>query len=125
MVAELINQFETIRRNANHVAKAKRVNSGRTATIIPALTARTQLGQILRRVRENNERFVVDRRGEPQAVIMSVEEYLRAFTRPIPVLEEIWKESKVKGLDRLTLRDINREIKRYRRERREKNKTEE
>ena len=107
------------------MAKAKRVTSGRTATIIPAHTARTQLGQILRRVRENNERFVVDKRGEPQAVIMSVEEYLRAFTRPIPVLEEIWKEPKAKGLDRLTLRDINREIKRYRRGRREKNKTEE
>lgn len=107
------------------MAKAKRVNSGRAATTIPALTASTQLGQILRRVRENNERFVVDRRGEPQAVIMSVEEYLRAFTRPVPVLEEIWKESKAKGLDRLTMRDINREIKRYRRERRENNKTKE
>jgi prevent-host-death family protein len=103
--------------------KTKSVNAKRTATVVPALTARTQLGQILRRVRENNERFVVDRRGEPQAVIMSVEEYLRAFTRPVPVLEEIWKESKAKGLDHLTLRDINREIKQYRRERRKKNKT--
>lgn len=121
MVAELINQFKTIRRDANNMAKAKKVSSGHTATIIPALTARTQLGQILRRVRENNERFVVDKRGEPQAVIMSVEEYLRAFTRPNPFLEEIWKESRAKGLDRLTLRDINREIKQYRRERREKN----
>jgi len=39
---------------------------------IPALTARTQLGQILKRVRQHNERFVVGRRGEAQAVIMSV-----------------------------------------------------
>ncbi|MGH9417028.1 MAG: type II toxin-antitoxin system Phd/YefM family antitoxin, partial [Terriglobales bacterium] len=45
------------------------------ANIIPALTARTQFGQILRRVKQNKERFVVDKRGEPQAVIMSVEEY--------------------------------------------------
>jgi prevent-host-death family protein len=88
--------------------------------IVPALTARTQLGQILRRVRQNNERFVVDRRGVPQAVIMSVEEYLRNFARPIPVLEEIWRESKAKGLDRMNLRDINKVIKRYRRERRQK-----
>jgi putative PIN family toxin of toxin-antitoxin system len=54
--------------------KAKRI-----ANVIPALTARTQFGQILRRVRQNNERFVVDKRGEPQAVIMSVQEYLRTF----------------------------------------------
>ena len=102
--------------------KIKVANTKRTATVVPALTARTQLGQILRRVRQNNERFIVDRRGEPQAVIMSVEEYLRNFARPIGVLEEIWKESKVKGLDRMTLRDINREIKRYRHERRKKQK---
>ncbi len=90
--------------------------------IVPALTARTQLGQILKRVRQNKERFVVDRRGVPQAVIMSVEEYLRNFARPVPVLEEIWRESKAKGLDRMSLRAINEEIKRYRRERRQKRK---
>ncbi len=89
--------------------------------IVPALTARTQLGQILRRVRKNKERFVVDRRGEPQAVIMSVEEYLKNFTRPIPVLQKIRRRAKAKGLDRMTLRAINQEIKRYRRERRRKN----
>jgi prevent-host-death family protein len=88
--------------------------------IVPALTARTQLGQILKRVRQNKERFVVDRRGEPQAVIMSVEEYLRNFTSPIPVLEEIRKAAKAKGLDSITLRAINKEIKRYRRERRKR-----
>jgi prevent-host-death family protein len=89
--------------------------------IVPALTARTQLGQILKRVRQNKERFVVDRRGVPQAVIMSVEEYLGNFTRPIPVLEEVRQAARAKGLDSLTMRAINQEIKRYRRERRKKN----
>lgn len=89
--------------------------------VIPALTARTQLGQILRRVLQNKERFVVDRRGIPQAVIMSVEEYLRNFTRPISVLEEVRQAAKSKGLDGMTMRAINQEIKRYRRERRKKN----
>lgn len=46
---------------------AKRSDMARTLKIVPALTARTQLGQILRRVRQNHERFVVDKRGEPQA----------------------------------------------------------
>lgn len=86
--------------------------------VVPALTARTQFGQILRRVKQNRERFVVDRRGEPQAVIMSVEEYLQAFAKPQPALDALQEEAKALGLDKLTLKDINREIRAYRRERR-------
>lgn len=46
---------------------------------------------------------------------MGVEEYLRLFARPIPEFEAIRREAKAKGLDRLTLRDISREIRPYRR----------
>jgi len=87
--------------------------------IVPALTARTQLGQILKRVRQNNERFVVDKRGEPQAVIMSVEEYLSHFGRPPRVLQRIRLAAKQKTP--VSMHAINLEIKRYRRERRSKN----
>lgn len=97
--------------------KARKANS--ILRIVPALTARTQLGQILRRVRQHNERFVVDKRGEPQAVIMSVEEYLKHFGRPPRVLERIRSAAKEKGP--VSMRTINLEIKRYRRERRNKN----
>jgi prevent-host-death family protein len=81
--------------------------------IVPALTARTQLGQILRRVRQNKERFVVDRRGEPQAVIMSVEEYLNNFGRAPGVLQQIRTSAKKR---KISMRTINMEIKRSRRE---------
>jgi len=91
----------------------------RVLKIVPALTARTQLGQILKRVRQNNERFVVDRRGEPQAVIMSVEEYLKHFGRPPRVLERIRRAAEEMGP--VSMRTINLEIKRYRRDRRNKN----
>jgi prevent-host-death family protein len=87
--------------------------------VVPALTARTQFGQILKRVRQNNERFVVDKRGEPQAVIMSVEEYLMNFGKPPRVLQQIRLEAKKKGP--VSMRAINLEIKRHRRERRSKN----
>jgi prevent-host-death family protein len=59
---------------------------------IPALTARTQLGQILKRVRQHNERFVVGCRGEAQAVIMSVQDYLRialAESRLVPIVSAL------------------------------------
>lgn len=89
------------------------------ARIVPALTARTQFGQILRRVKQNQERFVVDRRGEPQAVIMSVEEYLNKFVRrPSAAVAAMRREAKARGLDKLPLRKINLAIKRVRQERR-------
>jgi len=100
---------------------AKTSNMARTLKIVPALIARTQLGQILRRVRQNHERFVVDKRGEPQAVIMSVEEYLRNFARQPTALAQIQREAKAKRLDLLPLREINLEIGRYRRRRRNPN----
>ena len=86
--------------------------------VVPALTARTQFGQILRRVRQNRERFVVDRRGEPQAVILGVEEYLQVFVKPNAALMAVQREAKALGLDAMTLREIQREIRAYRRERR-------
>lgn len=83
--------------------------------IVPALTARTQFGQFLRRVKQNKERFVVDKRGEPQAVIMSVEDYLRKFVkRPPAAIAAIRREAKAKGLDQLSLREISLEIERRR-----------
>ncbi|MGH9474263.1 MAG: type II toxin-antitoxin system Phd/YefM family antitoxin [Terriglobales bacterium] len=89
------------------------------ANIIPALTARTQFGQILRRVKQNKERFVVDKRGEPQAVIMSVEEYLQKFVkRPSAAVTAIRREAKARGLNKLSLRQINLAIKQVRQERR-------
>ena len=99
----------------------RRVTVSRPITqVVSALTARTQFGQILRRAGKNKERFVVGKRGEPQVVIMGIEEYLRNFAKPLPVVEEIRQEAKAKGLDKMTMREINREIKRYRRERKQK-----
>ncbi len=89
------------------------------AKIVPAVTARTQFGQILRRVKQNQERFVVDKRGEPQAVIMSVEDYLRKFVkRPSAAISALRREAKAKGPEQLSLREINLVIGRTRQERR-------
>lgn len=88
--------------------------------VVSALTARTQFGQILRRVSQKNERFIVDRRGDPQAIIMSLRDYINTMAPPPEWLKEIWAESKRKGLDKLTMREIDAEIAAYRREARKK-----
>ena len=99
---------------------AKTTNPKRIARIVPALTARTQFGQILKRAGQNNERFVVERRGEPGVVIMSVEEYLRNFVKPGSIVDEIHEYVKKNALKPLSMRAIDKEIKRYRSQRRTK-----
>ena len=83
---------------------------------IDAHFARTQLGQIMDLAVKNNERFIVDRRGEPSVVIMSVQDFIRTAAPPPDWLQKAWAGAKRRGLDRLTLDDINTEIDAHRRD---------
>ncbi|SRR5258708_11663648 len=85
--------------------------------IVSALAARTQFGQIMRRARTQGTRFIVDRRGEPQIVIMSVKDFLRTIAPGKKVLETIRAASRKQGKDKLSMRQIDAEIRAYRRER--------
>jgi len=85
--------------------------------IISALTARTQLGQILKRATSNNERFVVDRRGEPSVIIMSIKDYVDTIAPAPKWLAEIQAASKRRGTDKLTMRQIDSVIAKVRRQR--------
>src|SRR5437762_13054574 len=77
---------------------------------ISALTARTQLGQIMNRAVENNDRFLVERNGEPAVLILSVADYVRTLAPPPDWLEKSWDSAKRQGLDKLTLKEIDTEI---------------
>ena len=83
---------------------------------IDAHIARTQFGQIMDLAVKNNERFVVDRRGEPAVVIMSVQDFIRTAAPPPDWLQKAWAGARRRGLDTLTLDDINAEIDAHRRE---------
>lgn len=83
--------------------------------VVSALTARTQLGAIMRRVREYQERFIVDRRGEPQVVILSVEDYFRNVVKQPESLTRLQEEAKRRGLDKLSMEEIDREVRQIRR----------
>lgn len=90
---------------------------------ISALTARTQFGQIMNRAVERKERFLVDRRGEPAVIIMSVDDYLETIAPEDAALKKIRDEAKRTGLDKLTMEDIDAEIVAYRREKRAKSES--
>lgn len=85
---------------------------------ISALTARTQLGQIMNRAVENNDRFLVERNGEPAVLILSVTDYVKTFAPPPDWLEKSWDSAKRRGLDKLATKEIDAEIAAARRERR-------
>jgi prevent-host-death family protein len=78
--------------------------------VVTALTARTQLGQILKRVKSRRERFVIGRRGEPQAVILGFDDFLETFAPAPDWLERSWKAAERNGAAKLTMRRIDREI---------------
>ena len=83
---------------------------------IDAHVARTQFGQIMDRAVEKNERFVVERRGQPTVVIMSVRDFIRTAAPPPDWLEKAWRGAKRRGVNKLTSADIDAEILAYRRE---------
>ncbi|MBZ5552780.1 MAG: type II toxin-antitoxin system Phd/YefM family antitoxin [Acidobacteriia bacterium] len=84
--------------------------------IISALTARTQLGQIIKRASQKDERFVVGRRGEPKVIIMGIRDYIKALAPAPQWLKAIRAEAKRQGLNQLTAREISREIKAVRKQ---------
>jgi prevent-host-death family protein len=83
---------------------------------IDAHIARTQFGQIMDLAVRKNERFIVDRRGEPAVVIMSVQDFIRTAAPPPDWLQKAWTGAKRRGLDALTPDDVNAEVEAHRRE---------
>jgi prevent-host-death family protein len=86
--------------------------------VVSALTARTQFGQILKLASKKSQRFIVDRRGEPLAVIMGIQDFIKTVAPEPEVLKAIGEASKRKGTDKLTMREIDAEIKAVRRAKR-------
>lgn len=86
---------------------------------ITAVTARTQFGQILDRSVDHNERFLVERNGELAVLIMSVTDFVKTLAPAPDWLKEIQDHAKRKGLDKLTMDEIDAEIAVARRDRRE------
>ena len=87
---------------------------------ITAVTARTQFGQIMDRAVEHNDRFLVERNGEPAVLILSVSDFVKTLAPAPDWLKDIQQDAKRKGLDKLTMSEIDAEITAARRERRER-----
>jgi prevent-host-death family protein len=84
---------------------------GNDTIVVSALTARTGFGKLLRRVEYERRSLVIEKRGTPKAVLLSIRHYVRLAAPEPEVLRIIGEESRKKGTDKLTLRQIDQAIK--------------
>ena len=79
--------------------------------VVSALSARTNFGKLLRRVEDERRSLVIQKRGTAKAVLLSIREYVRLAAPEPEVLRVIGEESRRKGTDTLSSRQIDRIIK--------------
>ena len=88
------------------------------SVVVSALTARTGFGRLLRRVEDEQRSLVIEKRGTPTAVLLSIRDYVRLAAPEPEVLRVIGEESKRKGTNNLSSRRIDQIIKNARAEKR-------
>lgn len=80
------------------------------SNVISALDARSNFGKLLRRVTEERGSLVIEKRGAPLAVLTGIRDYVRLAAPEPEILRLIGEESRRKGTDKLTSRQIDRVI---------------
>jgi len=75
--------------------------------VVSALRARTNFGKLLQRVEKGGRSLVIEKRGTPRAVLLSIRDYVRLAAPEPEVLTIIGEESKAKGTDVLNSQRID------------------
>jgi len=79
--------------------------------VISALNARANLGKLLNQLELQSESLVIEKRGTPRAVLLSLRDYVKMAAPEPEVLRLIGEDSRRKGTDALTSREIDQVIK--------------
>jgi prevent-host-death family protein len=94
------------------------LTTDKTGTIVvSALRARANFGKLLRRVEDERRSLVIEKRGTPKAVLLSIRDYVKLAAPEPEVLRVIGEESERSGTSSLTARQIEQVIKASRTER--------
>ena len=83
--------------------------------VVSALRARTNFGRLLQRVENEHRSLVIEKRGAPRAILLSIRDYVRLAAPEPEVLAIIGEESVAKGTDALNSHQIDSTIKAARR----------
>lgn len=92
----------------------------RETLVVPALQARRNFGTLLRRVESERRSLIIEKRGTPRAVLLSIQDYIRLAAPEPEVLRIIGEESRVNGTDEISSEEIDEVIKEVRAARRKK-----
>ncbi len=85
---------------------------GKNGTIvISALQARANFGKLLRRVDDERRSLVIEKRGTPKAVLLSIRDYVRLAAPEPEVLRALGQESERNGTSAFTSRKLDQIIK--------------
>jgi len=87
----------------------------RDGIVISALRARSSFGKLLNRVDKESRSLVIEKRGTPRAILLSIRDYVRLAAPEPEVLRAIGEESRRKGTASLSSRQIDRIIQAARR----------
>ena len=86
--------------------------------VVSALHARANFGKLLDRVDKEGRSLVIEKRGNPRAVLLSIRDYVRLAVPEPEILRIIGEQSQRKGTHRLTSKQIDAEIRAARRSKR-------
>ncbi len=75
------------------------------------MTARSQFGHLLDEVDRERRSFVIEKRGQPRAILLGIADYVRLAAPEPEVLKALGERSIRRGTDKLTMRQIDRVIK--------------
>jgi prevent-host-death family protein len=82
--------------------------------VVSALRARANFGKLLNHVDGESRSLVIEKRGTPRAVLLSLRDYVKLAAPEPEVLRIIGEESERKGTSKLTARQIDQVIKKSR-----------
>jgi prevent-host-death family protein len=86
--------------------------TGKNGTIVvSALRARANFGKLLNRVEDERRSLIIEKRGTPRAVLLSIRDYVKLAAPEPEVLRIIGEESERNGTSSLTSRQIDQIIK--------------
>jgi prevent-host-death family protein len=86
--------------------------TGKNGTIVvSALRARSNFGKLLRRVDDERRSLIIEKRGMPKAVLLSIRDYVKLAAPEPEVLKLLGEEAERNGTSNMSSRQIDQIIK--------------
>jgi prevent-host-death family protein len=79
--------------------------------VVSVLRARANFGKLLNRVEDERRSLIIEKRGTPRAVLLSIRDYVKLAAPEPEILRIIGEESERNGTNTVTSRQIDQLIK--------------